>query len=192
VVFEYNSGNHAVRRALGNALATNVIERDGRIPIVTSANCLQPDRQNDNGWDQGLLFLNPAQVWLQPPGYVTQMLSRNYLPEIVKCETTGTKDMLDATAARSEDGTTLVLQVVNMGDKEIATQLRIAGFLAVDAIARVTEMSGPLDAVNSADKPNAIVPKQKQWMHEMKDAKASYAFPPHSFTILRWQGQATK
>ena len=32
-----------VRRALGNALATNAIERDGRLPIVTSANCLQPD-----------------------------------------------------------------------------------------------------------------------------------------------------
>ena len=81
--------NHAVRRALGNALATNVIERDGRLPIVTSANCLQPDGQNDNGWDQGLLFLNPSQVWLQPPGYVTQMLARNYLPQLVTCEVTG-------------------------------------------------------------------------------------------------------
>ena len=81
VVFEYNAQNHAVRRALGNALATNTIERDGRLPIVTSANCLQPDGQNDNGWDQGLLFLNPSQVWLQPPGYVTQMLARNHLPQ---------------------------------------------------------------------------------------------------------------
>ena len=80
VVFEYNAQNHAVRRALGNALATNTIERDGRLPIVTSANCLQPDGQNDNGWDQGLLFLNPSQVWLQPPGYVTQMLARNRCP----------------------------------------------------------------------------------------------------------------
>jgi hypothetical protein len=83
VVFEYNANNHAVRRALGNALATSAIARDGRIPIVTSANCLQPDHQNDNGWDQGLLFLNPSQIWLQPPGYITQMLSRNYLPQLV-------------------------------------------------------------------------------------------------------------
>ena len=161
VVFEYNAGNHAMRRALGNALATNVIERDGRIPMVTSANCLQPDGQNDNDWDQGLLFLNPAKVWLQPPGYVTQMLSRNYLPEVVRCEAAGTKDKLDVTATRSEDGTTLVLQVVNVGDKELATQLQITGFTAADSAAQVTEMSGPLDAVNSADKPNAIVPKQK-------------------------------
>ena len=35
----------------------------GGPPVTTSANCLQPDGQNDNGWDQGLLFLNPSQVW---------------------------------------------------------------------------------------------------------------------------------
>ncbi len=84
-------------------------ERDGRIPIATSANGLQPDGQNDNGWNQGLLFLNPSQVWLQPPGYVTQMLSHNYLPQAVKCDVTGVEGGLDAVATRSEDGKTLVL-----------------------------------------------------------------------------------
>ncbi len=187
VVFEYNSGNHAVRRALGNALATNWIERDGRLPIVTSANCLQPDKQNDNGWDQGLLFLNPAQVWLQPPGYVTQMLSRCYQPVVVKCEVTDPKARLDATAKRSEDGKTLVLQVVNVGDQEMATTLQIAGFPAGNAVAQVTELSGLLDAVNAADKPNAIVPRKREWKPEIKEGKASYTFPPHSFTIIRWQ-----
>ena len=84
--------------ALGTPLATNTIERDGRLPIVTSANCLQPDGQNDNGWDQGLLFLNPSQVWLQPPGYVTQMLARNRLPQAVPCEVTGEQTKLDVVA----------------------------------------------------------------------------------------------
>ena len=32
VVFEFNAGNHAQRRALANALAINAIERDGRMP----------------------------------------------------------------------------------------------------------------------------------------------------------------
>ena len=67
VVFELNANNHDQGRALGNALAINAAERDGRLPIVTSANCLQPDGENDNGWDQGLLFLNPSQVWLAAP-----------------------------------------------------------------------------------------------------------------------------
>ena len=77
------------RRALGNALAIMSLARDGRLPIVTSANCLQADGQNDNGWNQGLLFLNPSQVWLQPPGYVTQMFSRNYMPRVVQARVTG-------------------------------------------------------------------------------------------------------
>jgi hypothetical protein len=86
VIFEYNAGNHSLRRALANAAATIWVERDGRLPVVTSANCLQPDGQNDNDWNQGLLFLNPSRVWLQPPGYVTQMISRNYQPLVVNSE----------------------------------------------------------------------------------------------------------
>ena len=132
VVFELNAGNHAKRRALANALAIQAIERDGRIPITTSANCLQPDGQNDNGWDQGLLFLNPGQVWLQPPGYVTQMLSRNYLPVLVKCRLTGGKGQLDANAKRSADGKTLVLQVVNTSALAVPAQIRLAGFVPLD------------------------------------------------------------
>src|SRR6185295_8239930 len=63
VVFELNAGNARQRRALSNAQAIGMIERDGRIPIVTSANSLQPDGQNDNGWDQGLIFLNQSRIW---------------------------------------------------------------------------------------------------------------------------------
>jgi hypothetical protein len=187
VVFEYNSGNHAMRRALGNALATNWIERDARLPIVTSANGLQPDKQNDNGWDQGLLFLNPSKVWLQPPGYVTQMLSRNYLPVVVKSEVTDTKGQLDVTAKRSEDGTTFQLQVVNIGDQAIATTIQIEGFTPGKPVAQVIELSGQLNDANSAEKPNVIVPVQSEWKHELKDGKTARTFPPRSFTIIRWQ-----
>jgi alpha-L-arabinofuranosidase len=185
VVFEYNSGNHAIRRALGNALATNIIERDGRLPIVTSANCLQPDKQNDNGWDQGLLFLNPAHVWLQPPGYVTQMQAQNYQPEVVQCEVFRADNQLDATSKRSEDGSTLVLQVVNITDHPIETKLHITGF-APAAEAQVTQLSGPLDAVNTAEHRDAVVPKQSTWKHELKDGEGTYTFPAHSFTVIRW------
>jgi len=187
VVFEFNAGNHAQKRALANALAINAIERDGRIPIVTSANCLQPDGQNDNGWDQGLLFLNPSQVWLQPPGCVTQMLSRNYLPQLVKCEVTGADGKLDANAKRSEDGRTLLLQVVNPSDKALATQVCIAGFVPGKPTAQVTELSGQLDAVNTADGTEAVVPVQSEWQHGIREGTANRTFPPRSFTVLRFE-----
>ena len=186
-VFEFNAGNHSQRRALANALAIQAIERDGRILIATSANCLQPDGQNDNDWDQGLLFLNPAQVWLQPPGYVTQMLSHNYLPQRVQCQVTGAGQELDVNAKRSSDGKTLVLQVVNPNAQAVTAQIQLAGFAPRKDVAHVTELAGPLNAVNTADKPNACVPKRSPWRHGIKEGSASQTFPPHSFTILRFE-----
>jgi hypothetical protein len=185
VVFELNAGNHAQKRALANAQAILAIERDGRIPIATSANGLQPDGQNDNGWDQGLLFLNPSQVWLQPPGYVTQMLSRNYLSQRVQCDVTGEGGGLDASATRSDDGRTLVVQAVNPGEFAVTAQVRIIGFVSPLSMARVTELSGPLNAVNTAGQPELIVPQQSEWQHEIKEGVAIHTFPPRSLTVLR-------
>jgi alpha-L-arabinofuranosidase len=187
VVFEYNSGNHSIRRALANAIATIAIERDGRLPIVSCANCLQPDKQNDNGWDQGLLFLNPSQVWLQPPGYVTRMFSRNYLPQLVKCEATSVGRPLDVDAKRSADGKTLVLQVVNPGDRSVTARIHLKGFVPGNPQAQVTELSGPMEAANTAEHMNSVVPHQSNWTHGLKDGTTSYAFPPRSFTIIRFE-----
>jgi hypothetical protein len=187
VVFEFNAGNHAQKRALANAQAINAIQRDGRIPVATSANCLQPDGQNDNDWDQGLLFLNPSQVWLQPPGYVTQMFSRNYQPRLVRCTTAGDEGALDASAALGEDGKTLVLRVVNSSEKPLAAQIRLAGFVPNRALAQVTVLAGPRDAVNTSCNPRAIVPQQSTWEHRTSDGKTSYAFPPLSVTVMRVQ-----
>jgi alpha-L-arabinofuranosidase len=185
VVFEFNAGNHALKRALANAQAILAVERDGRIPIATSANGLQPDGQNDNDWNQGLLFLNPSQVWLQPPGYVTQMLSQHYLPQLVQCDVAGAEGGLDVIATRSDDGKTLVLQAVNATEKPETTQINLAGFVPSKPQAKVTELSGALEAVNTADKTDNIVPKGRAWIHGLNNGKADYTFPPHSFTVIR-------
>jgi alpha-L-arabinofuranosidase len=187
VVFEFNAGNHAQKRALANAQAILAIERDGRIPIATSANGLQPDGQNDNDWNQGLLFLNPSQVWLQPPGYVTQMLSHNYLPQLLKCDVTGAESGLDAVATRSDDGKTLVLQVVNTMNKEVMAQIHLEGFVPGKLVAQAIELCGDFEAVNTAAEPDKVVPKQSSWQHGLKDGKTSRVFPPYSFTLLRFE-----
>jgi hypothetical protein len=187
VVFELNAGNHSMRRALGNALAINRIERDGRVQIVTSANGLQPDGQNDNGWDQGLLFLNPSRVWLQPPGYVTQMMSRNFSPQVVRCDVTGVDRRLDATAKRDSAGKALVLQVVNPGNDPIAAAILLDGFSPSRPVAELTELFGPLGGVNVADKPDAVVPRRSEWNNDWKEGKATHTFPACSFTVIRWR-----
>jgi hypothetical protein len=185
VIFEFNANNHDQRRALANAWALGELAVLGdRISIICSANCLQPDGQNDNGWDQGLLFLNPAQVWLQPPGWVTRMISRNHQPLHVPVTTAGA-DQLNASAKRSESGQTLVLQVVNLGDKPVPARLTLQGFNPSKPDAIVEELDGPLEGANTAAQPRRITPKQSEWRHGFAGGTARYTFRPHSFTVLR-------
>ena len=186
VVFELNAGNHQHKRALANALAILASERLN-LPIVTSANCLQPDGQNDNGWDQGLLFLNPSKVWLQPPGYVTQMLSKNYQPLLVRCSVESPGDQLEANAVRSDDGKTLVLQLVNQSEQPMASIIRLNGFVPSVPTAEVEELAGQLNERNTSAEPNRIVPVKTKWHHNLNKGPVGYTLQPHSFTVLRFR-----
>jgi len=188
-VFEFNAGNHALKRALANACAINQLERLGdRLAVACSANCLQPYKQNDNDWNQGLLFLSPSQVWPQPPYFVTQMVSRNYLPLCVKTEATSQGNVLDVTAARSEDGRTLTLQVVNIGKAPVAPRISLQGFVPRTPTARETVLTGDWEGVNTPERPDRIKPTENGWHHEFKDGLTSiHTFPPGSFTVLRFR-----
>ena len=139
-------------------------------------------------WDQGLLFLNPAAVWLHPPGYVTRMLARNYLTQLVSCRVTGAEaGPLDANATRSGEGKPLVLQVVNPGAAAVMAQIRLGGFVPRKAVAQVTELAGALDAMNTSGSPDAIVAQQTSWRHKIAQGIVSLVFLSHSFTVLRFE-----
>lgn len=186
-VFELNAGNHAMRRGLSNALAMQqAVQVGDRLEVVCSANGLQPDGQNDNGWDQGLLFLNPGKVWLQAPGYVLQMVSASYQPLLVSADTSCPANRLSVTAHRSRDGKQLVVRVVNPSDLPVATAVELDGFRARLA-AEVTELAGPLDAHNTADAPAIVTPRRYQWTLE-DGAVPSHTFPAYSFTVLQFTG----
>jgi alpha-L-arabinofuranosidase len=187
VVFELNAGNHAQRRALANAIALGTLQQLGeRLPVVCSANALQPDGQNDNGWDQGLLFLDPSRVWLQPPGYVTRMAARSYLPLNVPVRVEGA-GRLKAAAARSADGKKLVLRVVNPGERPVAARLQVAGFAPARAEAAVEVLAGPPDAVNTTEEPHRVAPRAGSWRHGLGGAAPAYTFPARSFTVLTFE-----
>jgi len=187
VVFELNAGNPRQRRALANAQAIGLAMRDGRFPVVTSANCLQPDGQNDNGWDQGLLFLNPSRVWLQPPGYVTRMISRNYQPRVLDVRLSGLDAKFDVTATRSEDGKTLVLQVVNLDGQPRLAKIEVDGYPLSGRGVAVEELAGPLDALNTADEPERVKPRSVTLHVDKATGLKSYTFAPQSFTVLRFE-----
>jgi len=178
VVFELNADNPSQKRALANAQAILRMEKDGRVAFVSSANCLQVEGQNNNGWNQGLLFLNPHQVWLQPPGYVMQMLQRNYQPALVNCAITGNPNPLEAAATLSEDRKTLVLQVLNTGDKPIAAAIKCEGADASDG--SIQTLTGDPSAFNTADHPDQVKPTSRT-------CSSKPIFPANSFSICRWQ-----
>jgi hypothetical protein len=187
LVFELNANNHSQRRALANALAINAIQRDGRLPITCSANCLQPDGQIDNGWNQGLLFLNPSQVWLQPPGYVTKMYSENYQPVEVRSSVSDSNNNLDVSSQLSQDGKTLVLKVVNLGEKVASASIRIHGYSPVHPVAEVEQLSGSLFEANMATMTQQIHPLKKPWQPIFTNDETKYDFPPHSITVLKFK-----
>lgn len=182
VVFEFNANNHEQRRAVGNALALNAIEGDGRLPIALSANCLQPDGQNDNGWSQGLLFLNPAQAWPQPPGSLTQIYSATYQPRLVACDVAGSTE-LDCTAKLSENGRSLTCTVVNPTDQAVDGSMETGNFKSASSTARITQLSAPPAAVNTASSPQNVAPTSRE---EKITADAPLTSPPFSVTTIVW------
>jgi alpha-L-arabinofuranosidase len=106
---------------------------------------------------------------------------------LVKCGVTGSDGGLDAVATRSEDGKTLVLQVVNVMNKEVLAQIHLAGFVPAKSVAQAIELSATLEAVNTAANSDKIIPKQSQWQHGMELGMTTRVFPPCSFTILRFE-----
>lgn len=184
VTFEFNSSSHSQKRALANALAINAIERDGQIPIATAANALQPDGQNDNGWNQGLLFLNPSKVWLQPTGYVTQIYANHHQPFLVKCDVQTLERTIDCNAKISADRSTLTLFIVNPTTQTVESKITLQGFQPVEKSASITEMAGSLDAANTAQNPEQIKPVQKSWTHQFDSGSSTYSVPPFSVSSI--------
>jgi hypothetical protein len=191
-VFELNANNHSQKRAIANALAINAIERDGRLQVTTSANCLQPDGENDNGWDQGLLFLNPSQVWLQPPGYVTQMYSTTHQPQQVWASVTDTNNDFDVSAQSSQDGKTLVLKVVNSNSSSKSAAINLAGFSLTNPIAVVKVLSASLNAADTAENPTMVSTVQTNWQYHRTNNTVNYTFAPNSVTTIVFEGQVAR
>src|SRR5262249_50058830 len=152
---------------------------------VCCANCLQPDKQNDNGWDQGLVFLSPDKVWAQPPYYVTQMLARRYLPRIVQADVSSPKNTLDVTAKTDDKGNVLQLQSVHLKAERVTDGIQVSGFKPREATGEVVELGGPLDAVNTAAEPRRVAPVEREWRHGLKGGSTQFTFSERSFTIVR-------
>ena len=179
VVFEENGGLHNLQRALGHATTLNATRRHGSFVLADSpANCLQPWKQNDNGWDQGQIFFTSDKVWGMPPFYAQQILSEDHQPLRVSSQAT---PGLDVVASRSSNGRQVVVTIVNLDSRSIHTSIELNEFQIGSASAQ--SLSGELDDTNSPSSPNRITTRKTPT--SLYENQVDIILPAHSLTSLR-------
>ncbi|MBN1419593.1 MAG: DUF1080 domain-containing protein [Planctomycetes bacterium] len=184
-ILEENGGRHDIQRAIGHAHIQNAAMRHGDfILIECPANCLQPWKQNDNGWDQGQVFFTSEKVWGMPPFYAQRMAAANHLPLRVAGAVSPAGGDLDATVLRSEDASALVLRVVNVAPDPRRAAIRIRGFAPIAPRAEVWTLRGKPGDINTPEDPARI--RTERSLFEGAAETFEYEFPGFSFTILRF------
>jgi alpha-L-arabinofuranosidase len=182
VVFELNANSHDMTRALANAYTIAALQRRPYIDLVSSANAFQVDGQNDNGWNQGLIFMDQADVWAQPPFYVHQMIARSQRKRVVLTDVQGGEKLVETAAFRDANGSSLA--IVNMSSQAI-TYLIDFGRSAANADAHVAVLGGVRGtAVNTSENPTNIVPHGDQLRMD-GDGRVRYELAPLSFTTIQ-------
>ena len=122
-VFELNANRHDMERAMCNAYAVNAARKYGIFPIISSANALQVDGQNDNGWDQGLVFMNNNVTWLQPPALVAKLAAMSHEKYILGIDDDVSDDDFAVSASINEEKNRVKLFVLNRNDSEVVCTL---------------------------------------------------------------------
>jgi alpha-L-arabinofuranosidase len=182
VVFELNADTHDLTRALANAYAITALQQRPYIAVVSSANAFQVDGQNDNGWDQGLIFMNQADVWTQPPYDVHRIIVWSTRGEVLRTDVRGGDPMVVATAFRDAAGRSL--SVVNPTDHAISYNV---SFGAVAGSARLeVKRLGPdrAKAVNTAGNLQNIGVEEDSARLDA-EGRTTITLPARSFTAFR-------
>ncbi len=158
-VLELNANAHHFERALCNALAIKFAEElDGVIKIMCSANALQVQDQNDNGWNQGLIFMDSDSAWYQPPAYIDRMLLDAHLPYALTIEEDVRTNKFDITAAVSEDGKCVTVKILNRTGSKKGVGIEIPAFTDGKVTMTSVEYADRLTAVNTNAKPENTKP----------------------------------
>ena len=181
-ILEFNAGAFDFQRGLSHALEMNAAYRHGDvIRAVGTPNVSQPwgIYQTDWKavlWTQGNIYYTPSKIWFQAAYYVDQMIAKSWASEAVAVEAPAT---LDVFAAKTADGTKLVLSVVNNTRNAQPVSLDWHGITSGGLPARVTTLAhdDPLD-YNTESQPERIKPVVSE------ETSADHVFPAYSFTVI--------
>ncbi|MCE5328019.1 MAG: DUF1080 domain-containing protein [Planctomycetaceae bacterium] len=186
---EQNAGNHDLKRGLAHACMSNELAKLGRfVPAAAAPNTMQPWQQyTTRGWDQGQIFFTQSKFWYQPSGYVDIMLTQNACPDLLEISSTLEPKEFSVTARKSTDGRTISIVAVNESDQPRPATIELDAFTPRKKTATVLELAGKPEHDNTPKAPTRVVPVKRTWRYAVRKGVVSYLFPPHSFTILRFE-----
>ena len=143
----------------------------GRFADASTANGLQVLGQNDNGWDQGAIFLHPGAAWLSPLGVAIKALGAVSLPAVCTAHLEPADPTLDVVVLCDGRGR-FAARVVHPANGTRS--------LAVPAQCwRSTRLAGDPAAVNPPSDPDRINLRNEQ-------GRGAIHIAPFSFTIVEF------
>ena len=185
-VLELNANNHDFERALCNAMAISNAERiSDIIQIMCSANALQVNKQNDNGWNQGLVFMDNSGAWYQAPAYIDRLFYDAYLPYVANFTSSEVVNhaKLDITVLISEDQKAVSVKIVNRSGEALGIGIDIPAM--EKATMSVTTLQGALKAKNTTQNKYAIKPSDVKITEDaLSDGIALVTVAAYSATTL--------
>lgn len=159
-------------------------EDASRLLARTASFCTERSGHYD-AFDQGLSFFLPNVTWLQPPGYVHQMVRDALAPQAVGVAST---PQYPASAQLSDAGDALTIQIVNDRPSAGVVTFRVTSFSPSGA-ANVTTLNGTdLNAGNTPAAPTAMAPSSATaaWA----GGALTLTLPGFSFTTIVTPGAA--
>jgi len=184
---EENGQFHTFERGLVHARLQNYLNRWGdRIEGAATANMFQPE-SGYMTWPQGRVFYDSYRFWNQASGHVDQMISNEWLPQVIDVIQPSVTDSLDLLVKSSDDGKVISAYVVNYGLQTQEKNFSVTGFTP-KSDAKVTRLGPyPLKARNSGENPDLIKPAEESLKIQRGGFK--YQFPGHSFVVIRMESR---
>jgi hypothetical protein len=183
---ETNAGIHTHQRAMQESQDLmdwfNVVSPvEPRLRGRTASFCMERSGHYDN-FDQGITFFLPNMTWIQPPGYVHQMITQTWADQALAL--TSTTKGVQASAQKTSDNSKLYVRLVNYNNAVSTVTLIITGFNSNPTVNVLTLANSNLNAANTPGSPTNVSPRASTLT--IASGGGDVTLPVYSFTVLEF------